>query len=152
MGLLFKKLKVTEDFKVTVNNREIELFDYDEEEKLYDSYIIDIELIKKEEEIPEEPLQEAEPVIAETPAPVKIEEKKPEPSTPQLKDIYVTVNMTPVRLFGKAEYVFVDILDHYPFNTSSMQGTRLVCKRNGMEADFFTKIMDGDALELYWSN
>ena len=67
------------------------------------------------------------------------------------KDVQVLVNNVSVLLQGKNSYTFVDVLDFYPFNTSTLQGTRIVCKRNGVEADFFTPVEEGDILELYWA-
>ena len=64
----------------------------------------------------------------------------------------ISVNGTPVHMTGKAEYTFVNILDFYPFDTSSLKGTRIIQKCNGRNADFFTPIEDGDMVELYWSN
>ncbi len=82
----------------------------------------------------------------------KIEEEKI-PSIPkEIHDIVISVNGTPVHMTGKAEYTFVNILDFYPFDTSSLKGTRIIQKCNGRNADFFTPIEDGDMVELYWSN
>ena len=82
----------------------------------------------------------------------KIEEEKI-PSIPKIiHDIVISVNGTPVHMTGKAEYTFVNILDFYPFDTSSLKGTRIIQKCNGRNADFFTPIEDGDMVELYWSN
>ena len=67
------------------------------------------------------------------------------------KDVQVMVNNVPVLLQGKHEYTFVDVLDFYPFNTSTLQGTRIVCKRNGIDTDFFSPVQEGDILELYWA-
>ena len=52
---------------------------------------------------------------------------------------------------GKGEYTFVDILDFYPFDTSSLKGNTIVQTCNGKRADFFTPIDDGDVVELYWA-
>ncbi|MBR4344825.1 MAG: rod shape-determining protein [Lachnospiraceae bacterium] len=68
------------------------------------------------------------------------------------KEVILTVNQVPVHLLGKKEYTFVDVLDFYPFNTSSLQGTRIVCKKNGAVADFFTPVGSNDVLELFWAN
>ena len=82
----------------------------------------------------------------------KIEEEKI-PSIPkEIHDIVISVNGTPVYMTGRAEYTFVNILDFYPFDTSSLKGTRIIQKCNGRNADFFTPIEDGDMVELYWSN
>ena len=66
------------------------------------------------------------------------------------RTITITVNNKSVHLMGKPQYCFVDILDFYPFDTASIQGTRLVQKVNGKMADFFTPVSDGDEIALYW--
>ena len=69
----------------------------------------------------------------------------------EIREIVISVNGTPVHMTGKAEYTFVNILDFYPFDTSSLKGTGIVQKVNGMNADFFTPVNDGDIVDLYWS-
>lgn len=64
--------------------------------------------------------------------------------------IAVTVNETGIILSGKSSYVFVDILDEYPFDTSVAGGTAIVTTINGMDATFSTPIKDGDQIALYW--
>lgn len=72
--------------------------------------------------------------------------------TGQTNVISVTVNGTPVMLKNKPKYLFVNILDVYPFDTSVMRGEALIQKINGEKCDFASVIKDGDILELYWSN
>lgn len=67
-----------------------------------------------------------------------------------IHSIAVTVNETEITLSGKASYVFVDILDEYPFDTSVAGGTAIVTTINGMDATFSSPIKDGDQIALYW--
>jgi len=53
------------------------------------------------------------------------------PNTPV--ELYILVNNTPVVLKNKPSYIFVDILDFYPFDTSKAGGTELVMKINGVK-------------------
>ena len=64
-------------------------------------------------------------------------------------NITVTVNNEPVKLKGKASYVFVDIFDVYPFDLSKPQGN-VVCTINGEKASYMGDIKAGDVLEVYW--
>lgn len=64
--------------------------------------------------------------------------------------IVVAVNGTAVMLKNKKKYMFVDILDVYPFDTSKAGGTELIMTVNGSKAAFSQEINDGDILELYW--
>lgn len=71
------------------------------------------------------------------------EEKEP-------RNITITVNGETVVLSGKESYIFVDILDFYPFDTSTAGGTAIVTKVNGTDETFTTPISDGDSIELGW--
>ncbi len=76
------------------------------------------------------------------------EEEKPEAPA---RDITVMINNTPVTLSGKANYIFVDVLDKYKFDMSSLRG-ELVQRINGRTVhDFMGRIHDGDKLTLKWS-
>lgn len=66
------------------------------------------------------------------------------------KAITVLVNGQDVILQNKSEYIFVDVLDFYPFDTSNMGGKNLVMKLNDNTADFTDSIKEGDIIELYW--
>ncbi|MDE7425615.1 MAG: rod shape-determining protein [Lachnospiraceae bacterium] len=68
------------------------------------------------------------------------------------KSITVTVNNETVVLSGKDNYIFVDILDFYPFDTSVAAGNTVVTKVNGIEGSFSTPISDGDSIELGWES
>lgn len=75
--------------------------------------------------------------------PVKSESTEP-------MTIVVTVNQKPIRLEGKANYLFVDAYDKYGFQVSEMLGTELVLSVNGEKAEFISPIYDGDVIEIYW--
>lgn len=67
-------------------------------------------------------------------------------------DILITVNGTSVRLKNKKEYIFVDILDFYPFDTSTLRGKELVKTINDEPCEFTSRIVNGDVVNLYWRN
>ncbi len=64
--------------------------------------------------------------------------------------VMVVVNNRPVVLTGKKSYVFVDILDFYPFDVSKMGGEELVMTINGNKAEFVDAVGNGDIIEIYW--
>ena len=66
------------------------------------------------------------------------------------KRIYVIVNGQAVALSGKDSYIFVDILDFYPFDTSVMGGRDLIMTVNDEKAEFSTPVNEGDIIEMYW--
>ena len=66
------------------------------------------------------------------------------------KRIFVIVNGQAVALSGKDSYIFVDILDFYPFDTSVMGGRDLIMTVNDEKAEFSTPVSEGDIIEMYW--
>lgn len=96
----------------------------------------------------------AERDIFDMSAPYEEEDKTSEPQEPEPAKagtaITVTVNQTPVTLTGKDTYTYVNILDFYPFDLSTMGGEELVKTVNGEAADFTTPIREADVIELYW--
>lgn len=66
------------------------------------------------------------------------------------KEITVTINGEDVTLEGKDSYIFVDILDSYPFDLSAAANSHLVTKVNGRLADFTTSLCDKDIIDMYW--
>lgn len=68
----------------------------------------------------------------------------------QTRNMSVTINNQPVVLKGKADYTFVDIFDFYPFDLSSVRGTRLITNINGQHAEFIASLQDGDIIDIYW--
>ena len=139
---LFTILDVSEQFKVTVNNKEIDMSSYDKDEKVFGNYIIDVTSA---------PVSVSRPAAAPTEPEVKAVPHMPSFMNQKKTDeITVTVNKTQVTLKGKTSYTFVDILDFYTFNITAATGNKLITKVNGKEADFFTAIKEGDVAELYW--
>lgn len=65
-------------------------------------------------------------------------------------DVAVVVNNSPVMLKGKKNYIFVDILDFYPFDTSVAKGSELIMRINGTDSEFTDIISAGDIIDLYW--
>ncbi len=64
--------------------------------------------------------------------------------------IKVTANAMPVTLSGKSEYVFVDVFDHIDFDLSKPQGSAVVTRLNGHDAQYMEKLHSGDVLEIFW--
>ena len=71
---------------------------------------------------------------------------------PAVDSIYVTVNGAAVRLSGKKEYVFVDVFQYIEFDLSKPQGSGIVTRLNGRDAQYMEKIHHGDAIEIYWKH
>lgn len=113
----------------------------DKDERVYENFRIEYQVSSTENvEMPEE--------VQET-----TKEKQPvETSTVQSDNITitVTVNDKSVKLQGKQQYIFVDILDVYYFNTTVIGGSALVLKVNQQIAEFTTPIQNNDVIELYW--
>lgn len=68
------------------------------------------------------------------------------------KPVVVSVNGTQVTLPAKADPIFVDIFDVYPFDMSKAGGTRLLTRINGVDKDFTEPLHEGDKIELRWEN
>ncbi len=64
--------------------------------------------------------------------------------------IYVTVNNDMVHLTGKMSYVFVDVFEHIDFDLSKPQGSGIVTRLNGRDAQYMEEIGSGDRIEIYW--
>lgn len=66
--------------------------------------------------------------------------------------IRVTVNGQQIRLSGKQEYVFVDVFAYIDFDLSKPQGSGIVTKLNGRDAQYMENIYDGAVIEIYWKH
>ena len=64
--------------------------------------------------------------------------------------VTVTVNGEMVELLGKENYIFVDILDFYPFDLSLAKGSELVMTLNEEQTDFTSPIKENDRINMYW--
>lgn len=66
------------------------------------------------------------------------------------RSIHVLVNSKPVRLQGKASYVFVDIFDYIDFDLTTVKGQTLITNVNGKKAEYMEPLYDGAVIEVYW--
>lgn len=66
------------------------------------------------------------------------------------KNIAVIVNGENVVLRNKADYIFVDILDFYPFDTSVAHGDHLELRVNGVKCDFTHPVKEDDQIQIEW--
>ena len=152
-------LDLKKEVTVYVNHEKAEM-----RERIYDNYMVDweeqdsIETVKKEAEPAEKQIEAKE----RSP---KTETEKEEQNDYSEKamvnvvpdglskvagEIIVTVNQQPVVLKNKSQYIFVDILDFYPFDMSVMGGSELVIQKNGQKAEFTTPVAEGDNLDIFW--
>lgn len=138
-----EKTVVYENFKIEYNEGDIlsEALYYDDEDLTLDdeTYEQDSKDLKYTENVAhssEKDLENSKPDL------VKTEEKG--------KRIFVIVNGQAVALSGKDSYIFVDILDFYPFDTSVMGGRDLIMTVNDERAEFSTPVNEGDIIEMYW--
>ena len=53
---------------------------------------------------------------------------------------------------GKKDYLLVDILDYYPFDTSVAGGNRLIITINDEPATFMSPVAEGDIVRIYWAD
>lgn len=150
----FMDVLLEEGTKVQVNNKMADL-----DTRVYENFSVVLESASsqpetepetmtqpedEEEEQAQEPVQEEQDAASQkTDA---LEEKKQEKAT----SILVQVNGLPVRLYGKPEYVFVDVFDHIDFDLSKPEGKAVVTRLNGREAQYMEKITEGDVLDIFW--
>ncbi len=62
----------------------------------------------------------------------------------------VYVNMQPVILHGKDNYMFVDVFDFIDFDLSKANGRTIVTKVNGRTAEYTQELFAGDQVEVFW--
>lgn len=74
----------------------------------------------------------------------------PAGSAAPAEPIHITVNGKPVTMPAKANPIFVDVFDVYPFDMSKAGGTRLVTRINGNDKEFTEPLQEGDTVELFW--
>lgn len=68
----------------------------------------------------------------------------------QNTEVQVIANGMPILLTGKPDYIFVDIFDYINFDLSTPQGSGVVTKKNGKDAQYMELLENGDVLEIYW--
>lgn len=69
-----------------------------------------------------------------------------------VNSIAVIVNGTRIVMSGKKDYLLVDILDYYPFDTSVAGGNRLIITINDEPAAFTSPVAEGDIVRIYWAD
>lgn len=126
--------------EILVNNVEADM-----EEKIYENFTVTISSISTEQEIDD---KDEQPELQQT-MDFGMNQKSSDKSDMQLQ---VTVNGTKVTLKGKTTYIFVDILDFYPFDTKVAGGRNLVTKINGKRSEFSSPLNEGDDVEIYWED
>lgn len=137
--LAFMDLEVVEE--IYVNNEWATLTD-----KVYENFSIryvlkSSELSNKDEESD----QELDEELIENSRTLEVTEDKT-----LEKEITVTINGENVVLKGKQSYIFVDILDVYPFDLSTATSSHLITKVNEKVANFTTSLSDNDNIDMYW--
>lgn len=157
VGQLRTFMDLTTDFYAYVNHQIA-----DEDEKIYENFEVEFVTRKEETIIPDDEIVEVadeaavtEPVTEDTSKKTEAEQNvtpQPQPAPAVSRAITVVVNKTPVTLTGKQSYTFVDILDVYPFDLSTMRGKRLVTNVNGIHAEFIQPIDEGAVIDIYWEN
>lgn len=158
VGQLRTFMDLTTDFYAYVNHQIAE-----EDEKIYENF--EVEFVTRKEETPIIPDDEIVETVEEEAAAMEKAADKAEKTVPEQKmisqphmmpgtkrEITVIVNKTPVTLRGKESYTFVDILDFYPFDLTTMRGKRLVTNVNGTHAEFIQPIDEGAVIDIYWEN
>ena len=83
---------------------------------------------------------------------VEIQQISESPKDTGTVDINIMVNGKSVTLRGKKQYIYVDILDFYEFDTRVAGGKNLVTKVNDVRCEFVTPIKDGDIVEIHWED
>lgn len=116
-------------------------------EKVYENFSIQIELnVEKFDYDNEEDLDEIE-IIESNEKLLKLETNTRSENN---NEITVIVNKEQIKLFGKINYIYVDVFDYYPFDLTRAAQFQLVTTLNGETADFTTPIKEKDVIELYW--
>ncbi|MBQ4068925.1 MAG: cell division protein FtsA [Lachnospiraceae bacterium] len=147
-----------EDKEIYLNNVIANLND-----SVYENFTIKIEDKFAEEESYgyeeeyEDEFYEEEEVTVKAPVSTNIKSesvKNAPPPAPAKEEanslIVINVNGKTLILNSKKKYLFVDILDVYPFDMSLAGKKQLVMTINGVGCTFADELSDGDIIELCW--
>ena len=156
LGELLDIIGLVDVYKVTRDGKELEM-----DAIISPKDVLIVEFNKDIIEESVEDIQESDEQIAEagleslavegeTNDSVSVQVAKENQPEKVVSGIIVNVNSQPVRLLGKQKFIFVDILDFYEFDTSVARGTELILKVNGIAADFYTPLKEGDDVQIYW--
>jgi hypothetical protein len=117
-----------------------------EEEDAEDSWETDENREPEEAEDAGEALEDG--AVDESSAHSEPVQEEPDPLT--VNPCIVIVNGAPVTLFGKSQYIFVDIFERITFDLRAGGGRAIVTLLNGREAQYTEALHEGDEIELYW--
>lgn len=136
---------------IDTNNKEVYVNGHKSllDEPVYSGFVLNI--VEKSETVESEEIT-GEAKSTEDSQPENTESTDVGEAREEALNVSVVVNNTPVVLSGKSSYIFVDILDFYPFDTSVAKGTNLVMRINGIDSSFTDKVADNDIIDLYWEN
>lgn len=98
-----------------------------------------------------EAVETAETDVSETKEEASEEtvEEAPKPK-PVIHDITLIVNGKPLTMKGKTEYTYVDVFDYIEIDLTQTHGSGIVTNLNGVKAELFASIFDGDVIDVYW--
>lgn len=105
-------------------------------------------VLQKELLFTDEAVKEAQEAVADE----TVSEDEKAEAAPVVHDIVVVVNKNPIRLSGKASYVYVDVFDYIDFDLSKPKGSGIFTGLNGQPAEYLKEIQDGDIIDIYWRN
>lgn len=134
---------IFENFTIKILKKEYEYSDVTDDEIQIDDIEINVEPEMQDTDDTTEP----EGIQA-----VETQQVSESPKDTGAVDINIIVNGKSVTLRGKKQYIYVDILDFYEFDTRVAGGKNLVTKVNDVRCEFVTPIKDGDIVEIYWED
>ena len=89
--------------------------------------------------------------VAENTKEIKVEKKDNKNEQKETQSLNVKVNKNMIDLKGKDKYIFVDIFNYVDFDLTISKGN-LILKLNGIKADYYQPLKNGDVIEIYWEN
>lgn len=130
----------------------------DVEDSVYENFTVKIEEKYKEDDFDDYENDNGEEEIIDEPQQTLTEQTSDsvnitEPVVPKEETnslIVINVNGKTIILNSKKKYLFVDILDVYPFDMSLAGKKQLVMTINGEDCTFADELTDGDIIELCW--
>lgn len=142
---------VYENFSVLWTMEEMQLSDYDEDQKYRQNGVEEQAEEISAEESGTDPAGGQKQDIGDVLNQASQSEEMFAPAAKPVK-IQLTVNGKQVELKGKEEYVFVDVFEEIQFDLANPQGTSVVTTLNGRTAKYMEKIQQGDVIEICWKS
>lgn len=129
---------------VMINNKESNL-----EDRVYDNFTVEWTVNQnaytRNVEVSQEEVEKEDFSQEEMPP-----EEPPKPTGPI--NLMVVVNGSPVTLYGKSEYIYVNVFDFIDFDLSTPQKGSIVTNLNGRAASFTEVLKAGDVIDIYWED